>query len=97
MALEQGAELVPNRAAASAAVPLELSLHPLPELVAHDGLVFAFVDFILVFNLADVRDVGQKVPKAVLVKRLSAALRSLARGPALVAPATAFQFPDDRE
>lgn len=71
-ALEQRAELVANRRAPGAAVPLEKRLHPLPDVRVHDGGVFAVVDLGFVLDLANVGDVGEQLVQAGLRKRLTA-------------------------
>ena len=85
--LKDRAECVPYCRTASAALELELRLNLCPEFLWHDRLVLARMNFVLVFHLADVDDVGEQLLEARLVKRSSASHGAFSRGPALVAPA----------
>lgn len=57
--------LVADGSAAGVAIALQERLGPLEELVGHNGFVFAIVDLVLVFDLADVRDVSKQRVEAI--------------------------------
>ena len=93
-AAEQGAVLVPDVAPAGPAVTPQLGLHPLEGLGIHDGIVLAFVDFLLVPHLTDVSGVCEERVERGLVEGSSAPHGPFAGGPPLRPPASVVEFVD---
>ena len=75
----------------------ELGLNALPNVIRHDGLVFPVVNLVLVLNLADVGNVREQVPEAVLVEWPAASPRPFARRPFFVSPPAAIEFLHNRK
>src|SRR6516225_6428883 len=94
---EQRADLGTPGPFCVAPVALQEGLYLTPYIQVYDFRVLASVDFLLVFNLARVNDIGKDLVKAGLSKRATSPYMPLARHPAFVQPLPALQFLDHRD
>src|SRR5207247_8034766 len=95
-AFQQSPGMVARHGDTAPAMLLQVRLHLLPYGRVDNGGMRAVVDFVLMFDLADVEDIGQQLVQAWLGERSPAPRSAFAAYPTLVDPATPLQFLDHR-
>ena len=93
--LEQRAVLIANTGAAGLAIPFELPLNAAEQVQWNDRVVFAFVRFVFVADLADVSDIGQQLVNRILGEFASATMVAFLGNPLFGGPTSPAEFFDD--